>query len=146
MNDRGILIADADTRLRGEMADFFSSRGYMVETSDSAVHAFCSILQKKIPVLLLGSEFDRSISPAELVRLLKMCNRHLAIIVVSEKMLLPQERRMRENGIFYHALKPGNPGDTGEIGEAVECAFRTISRSPNGVEAPLSSSHKEELS
>lgn len=128
MSERGILIADSDTKLRGEMADFFSRQGYQVETTNSAVHAFCSILQKKTPVLLLGSDFDHKISSAEMVNLLKMCNRHLAIILVSEKMLLPQAIRIREGEIFYHALRPETPNDHREVRQAVECAFDKINR------------------
>jgi DNA-binding NtrC family response regulator len=129
MGERGILIADSDTKLRLEMADFFSRQGYQVETTNSAVHAFCSILQKKIPVLLLGSDFDRSISSVEMVDLLKMCNKRLAIILVSEKMLLPQAVKIRQGEIFYHALRPETAEDHQEVHQAVECAFDRINRS-----------------
>lgn len=105
MSEKGILIADSDTKLRWEMADFFSRQGYQVETSNSAVHAFCSILQKKIPVLLLGSDFDRRISSTEMVNLLKMCNRRLAIILVSETMLLPQAIKIGDEEIFYNTQR-----------------------------------------
>ena len=128
MSERGILIADSDNKLCWEMADFFSRQGYEVETTNSAVHAFCSILQKKIPVLLLGSDFDRKISTSEMVNLLKKCNRHLAIILVSEKLLLPQAIKIREGEIFYHALRPETPNDHNEVQKAVECAFDKINR------------------
>lgn len=143
MSERGILIADGDTKLRWEMADFFSRQGYEVETTCSAVHAFCSILQKKIPVLLLGSDFDRKISSAEMVNLLKMCNRHLAIILVSEKVLLPQAIKIREGEIFYHALRPESAENHQEIRKAVECAFDKINRTkrPSSHNKP---SHKKE--
>lgn len=127
MSERGILIADSDTRLRSEMADFFSRQGYQVETTNSAVHAFCRILQRKIPVLLLGSDFDRKISSSEIVTLLKRCNRQLAIILVSETVLLPQAIKFREGEIFYHALRPETADDHKEVHQAVECAFKSIS-------------------
>ncbi|GAM10503.1 hypothetical protein OR1_02792 [Geobacter sp. OR-1] len=128
MSERGILIADSDSKLRSEMADYFSRQGYQVETTDSAVHAFCAILQKKTPVLLLGPDFDRKISSAEMVNLLKMCNRQLAIILVSEKLLLPQARKIRQEDIFYHALRPESPNDHKEVHKAVECAFNKLNR------------------
>lgn len=146
MSERGILIADSDTKLRWEMADFFSRRGYEVETTNSAVHAFCSILQKRIPVLLLGADFDRKISSAEMVNLLKMCNRELAIILVSENMLLPQAIKIREGEIFYHALKPKSLNDHQEVREAVECAFDKINRTRRLGPPARAAMKKEELS
>jgi DNA-binding NtrC family response regulator len=128
MSARGILIADGDTKQRSEMAEYFSRQGYQVETTNSAVHAFCTILQKKTPVLLLGSDFDQKMSSAEMVNLLKMCNRQLAIILVSEQMLLPQSVKIREGGIFYQALRPESMDDRKEIRQAVECAFDKINR------------------
>lgn len=146
MSERGILIADSDTRLRSEMADFFSRQGYQVETTNSAVHAFCSIMQRKIPVLLLGSDFDRKISSSEMVTLLKMCNRQLAIILVSEKMLLPQAIKIREREIFYHALRPESVDDHKEVHQAVKCAFNRISRNAKPRAIAQSAIEKGELS
>jgi DNA-binding NtrC family response regulator len=123
MDERGIIIADRDADYCKEMADFFEKAGYSVETTDSAVHVLCSVLQKQTPVLLLGNDFDKKLSSADLVHLLKKCNRRLHVIMVSDEMPLAQLRQVRQEGIFYHALKPTVPGDTEEIGSAVESAF-----------------------
>ncbi len=123
MDEREILIADKDTEIRKQVADYFREAGYQVETTDSAVHVLCSILEKQTPVVLLADDFDRKIAPADLVHLLKKCNRRLAIILVSDEVPLPMERRLRQEGIFYHALKPASANDTEEIRLAVECAF-----------------------
>lgn len=128
MNERGILIADSDSQLRSEMACYFQQQGYEVETTDSAVHALCTILEKQTPVLLLGTDFDHKISASDLVQLLKKCNRHLAIVLVSEQLALPQARKLRSERIFYHALKPASAHDHEEIRQAVECAFDAITR------------------
>lgn len=124
MDERGIIIADRDGEYRRQLADFFEKAGYAVETTDSTVHVLCSILEKQTPVLLLGSDFDKKVSSAELIHLLKKCNKNLHVIMVSDNMPLAQARQVRQEGIFYHALKPASPGDTQEIGEAVESAFR----------------------
>ncbi len=123
MDERGILVADSDNALRRQMADCFREAGYQVETTDSAVHVFCTVLEKQIPVVLLGSGFDKKMALTDLVRLLKKCNRQLTIILVSDDEALPVIRTIRQEGIFYHALKPGSPEDTEEIRAAVECAF-----------------------
>ena len=124
MDERGIIIADKDGKYRKELASFFKEAGYAVETTDSAAHVLCSILEKQTPVLLLGSDFDKKVSSTDLIHLLKKCNRNLSVIMVSENLPLEQARQVRQEGIFYHALKPVSAADTEELGLAVECAFK----------------------
>lgn len=124
MEERGILVADKDTAFLREVADHFSDAGYHVETTNSAVHVISNILEKQTPVVLLGSDFDKKINLLELVRLLKKCNRHLAVILVSDEASLPIVKRIRKEGIFYYALRPITPEDTDEIKHAVECALK----------------------
>lgn len=129
MDEREILLADKDSAIRREMADIFRGAGYRVDTTDSAVHAFCTILEKHTPVVLLGSDFDKKIALPEMIRLLKKCNRQLTIILVSDEESLPTVRTIRQEGIFYHALKPTSREDAEEIRLAVECAFKKPDRS-----------------
>jgi DNA-binding NtrC family response regulator len=124
MENREILLADRDSEVRRQVADVFRREGYQVETTDSAVQVFSAVLEKKVPVVLLGSDFDKNINLLDLVRLLKQCNRQLTIILVSDGESLPLVRTIREEGIFYHALKPADRNDTEEIRLAVECAFK----------------------
>ena len=126
--DRGIIIADKDSAYREQMAEFFSDAGYEVETTDSAESVLCSILDRKSPVLVLGSDFDKKVAPANLIHLLKKCNRQLTIILVSDSPPIAQERKIREEGIFYHALKPQKSTDNEEIRQAVECAFNAATK------------------
>ena len=121
--ERGIIIADKDTDVRKEVADIFIEAGYQVETTDSAVHVLCNILEKQTPVVLLGNDFDNKVTSADLIHLLKKCNRRLAVILVSDEASLPIVRKIRREGIFYHALKPSSPEDKEEIRQAVGCAF-----------------------
>lgn len=124
MDEQGILVADKDTAFLREVADHFSDAGYHVETTNSAVRVISNILEKQTPVVLLGSDFDKKINLLELVRLLKKCNRHLAVILVSDEASLPIVKRIRKEGIFYYAMRPVTPEDTNEIKQAVECALR----------------------
>jgi DNA-binding NtrC family response regulator len=128
MGEREILVADNDSALRRQMAESFREAGYDVETTDSAVHVFCTVLEKQMPVVLLGSGFDRNMALTDLVRLLKKCNRRLTIILVSDDDSLPVIRTIRQEGIFYHALKPTSREDTEEIRAAVDCAFNQPDR------------------
>lgn len=106
MEEKGILIADQDTKFLGQIADYFECLGYKVEITDSTVHIICNILKKHTPVILLGSDFDKSIDLTQMVKLLKKCNRHLAVILVSDETSIPQVRRISKEGVFYHALRP----------------------------------------
>jgi DNA-binding NtrC family response regulator len=109
MEEQGILVADKDTAFLREVADHFSDAGYHVETTDSAVRVISNILEKQTPVVLLGSDFDKKINLLELLRLLKKCNRHLAVILVSDEASLPMVKRIRKEGVFYYALRPVTP-------------------------------------
>jgi len=123
MNDREILVADSDNKAREQLAESFREAGYRVETTDSTVHVFCTVLEKQIPVVLLGSGCDRKIALPELVPLLKKCNRRVTIILVSDEESLPTAHALKQEGIFYHALRPSSRDDTDEILTAVQCAF-----------------------
>ena len=121
----GILIADQDLDSRKQMADMFIEAGYNVIVTTSAADALHGILKKTAQVVLLGSEFDE-LTASDLIPLLKQCNRDLTVIFVSADASLPVMRKLRNEGIFYHALKPVNPEDREEIRQAVRCAFENM--------------------
>jgi len=123
MGEREIIIADGDPRYRSQVTDFFRNDGYRVATADSVEQVLASVQDNQTQVLLLGSGFSTKISASDLVRLLKKCSRRLRIIMVSDGMSLAQARQVRQEGIFYQALKPAAAGDTEELGQAVACAF-----------------------
>ncbi|GFO68436.1 hypothetical protein GMLC_20150 [Geomonas limicola] len=123
MGEREIIIADTDAKFRRRMADFFKEEGFKVGTAASADEVLARVMENRVAVLLLGSNFGDRISTSELIHLLKKCNRHLHIIMVSEELSLSQARQVRQEGIFYHALKPSSSADTGELWQAVACAF-----------------------
>jgi hypothetical protein len=76
---------------------------------------------------LLSSYFDE-LTADKLIPLLKKCNRHLNIILITESLSLPILRNLRREGIFYHSLKPAKPEDQEELRQAVHCAFENITR------------------
>ncbi len=121
----GVLIADKDLDVRKQMAELFISAGYNVIVTNSAANALEGILKKTAQVVLLGGEFD-DWTAGELVPLLKKCNPDLTIILVAEEASLGLLRKLRKEGIFYHALKPSNPEDREEIRQAVQCAFENM--------------------
>ncbi|MDP2268481.1 MAG: response regulator [Deltaproteobacteria bacterium] len=123
----GLIIADKDVETRKQMANLLIEAGYDVMVTDSAVRAIHGVLKKTAQVVLLGSELDEFTS-AELVPLLKQCNRKLMIILVADDAPLALMRRVRKEGIFYHALRPMEPEGKEEIRQVVKCALASLAR------------------
>lgn len=122
MNARKILIADKDPAAREQLAGFFQESNYQVDTTGSAAYVVAQIIKKNEPIVLLGSKFDEKISAADVVSLLRSCNKNLSIILISDENSPERLRRIREEGIFYHALKPQSLADNEELRSVVECA------------------------
>ena len=122
MNTHGLLIVDDDVTTRRQMAELFSDAGYQVSAPSSVAEALVGILKKTAKVVLLSTRFDALLA-TELIPLLKQCNRDLSIILVASELPLALLRKARREGIFYHALKPVQPGDEEELCQAVKCAF-----------------------
>jgi FixJ family two-component response regulator len=123
----GLLIADKDVATRKQMANLLIEAGYDVTVTDSAAKAINGVLKKTARVVLLGTELDE-LTSAEMVPLLKQCNRKLMIILIADDAPLPLMRKVRKEGIFYHALRPAEPEDEEEIRQVVKCAMDSLTR------------------
>ena len=131
MNPQGLLIADEDLTTRKQLAELFSDAGYQVTAPVSLAGALHGILKKTVKVVLLSTCFDELLV-SEVIPLLKRCNRDLTIILVASELPLALLRKARHEGIFYHALKPVQPGDEEELRQAVKCAFdKSTRQNPN---------------
>jgi DNA-binding NtrC family response regulator len=126
----GLLIADQDVVSRKQMAELFIEAGYNVTVTNSAANALDGIIKKTAQVVLLGSNFD-DLTAADLIPLLKKCNSKLSIILLTNDTSLPLIRKLRSEGIFYHALKPVDGEDRDEIRQVVQCAFQKFSEQPD---------------
>jgi len=122
MNTQELLIADENLVSRKQLAELFSDAGYQVTAPASVAGAMSGILKKTVKVVLLSTRFDELLA-TEVIPLLKRCNRDLTIILVASELPLAVLRKARHEGIFYHALKPAQPGDEEELRQAVKCAF-----------------------
>jgi FixJ family two-component response regulator len=123
----GLLIADKDVTTRKQMAKLLIEAGYDVTVTDSAANAINGVLKKTARVVLLGTELDE-LTSAEMVPLLKQCNRKLMIILIADDAPLPLIRKVRKEGIFYHALRPAEPEGEEEIRQVVKCAMESLTR------------------
>ena len=121
---QGLLIANENRQARDQLAELFEGDALQVTTTDSVVNGLEGILDKRIQVVVLGGNFDE-MHVAKLIPLLKKCNQYLSIIMVSDEMPINLLRRIRKEGIFYHALQPAGAEGREEIYQAVHCAFKT---------------------
>lgn len=128
MGVQNILVADKDTAFLRDISCSLTGAGYQVETTSSTVHVISNILKKKTPVVLLGSDFDDKVNLVDLVRLLKRCNQHLAVILVSDNASLPLVQKIRKEGVFYYALRPVDADDKDELKQAAICAIKAVER------------------
>ena len=133
---QGLLIANKNQEQRDQLAAIFSDDDYQVTATETVADGLEMILDKQVQVIVLGGDYDEQLI-AKLVPLLKKCNRHLSIILMSEELPLNLLRRIRKEGIFYHAVGEVSPD---EIRQAVSCAFKTYRAN---VKAPKSISLKE---
>lgn len=121
----GILIVDEDLDCRKQMADMFIEAGYNVTVTNSVAGILYGVLKKTAQVVVLGSKFDE-MAATDIIPLLKECNRKLPIILITTDTSLGLLRKLRSDGIFYHALKPVDAADREEIRQAVHCAFKNL--------------------
>lgn len=136
---QGLLIANQNRQSREQLAELFVDDAYQVTTTDSVFNALEGIINKTIQVVVLGGSFDE-MHVAKLVPLLKKCNQYISIILISDEMPLNLLRRIRKEGIFYHALQPAGAEGREEIYQAVHCAFSTYQARRN---APNTTQLKE---
>ncbi len=124
-----LLIADKSAEFRKNMANWFIDAEYNVILTNSATSALCWTLKKEAEVVIISSELLDS-EAFNLIHTLKMCNARVTIILVSDDIPLPVLRKYREEGIFYHSLRPDALEDKHELLEAVRCAFQSTSGEP----------------
>lgn len=136
---QGLLIANENKEARSRLAATFADDDYQVTTTNSVVNELEAILNKTVQVIVLAGDYDEQ-HIAKLVPLLKKCNRHLSIIMVTDEIPINLLRKIRKEGIFYHALNPVGDAGQAEIHQAVHCAFRTYEANIN---APQTNKLKE---
>jgi DNA-binding NtrC family response regulator len=123
MYARKVMIVDRDVSAQKKMAEFFEKSNYEVTTTASAAYAIAQIVRKNQPIVILGDSFEEKIAAVDVIALMRRCNKDLRIILVSDDSSLETLRRIREDGIFYHALKPVNQEDNEELISVVEYAL-----------------------
>lgn len=125
-----LLIADSDNDTREKVSAMLTQAGYNVIVSNSVANVLDDALKRRAEVIIVGQDCD-NMGVGELVHLLKQCNRDVPIILVSGDQPLSVLRKVRSEGIFYHARKSFEPDARQELLEAVRCALKNFLRTQN---------------
>lgn len=126
-----LLIVAEDLATRKQMVELFTDTGYRVTAPASVAGAVQDILKQTVNVALVSIRFN-DLFATEVIPLLRRCKRDLTIILVAGELPLAVLRKARREGIFYHALRPEQPGDEEELREAVRCAFDKAGQGSHG--------------
>ncbi len=131
----GLLIANKNKAAREQLASLFDRDTYQITMADSVANSLEGIIAKEIQVVVIDGDYDEH-NIAKLIPLLKKCNRNISIIMVSDEMPIDLMRRIRKEGIFYHALKTADDENYEEIHQAVCYAFKEYAE--NTMTKPIS--------
>ncbi len=124
MKSKTILIAYQDDSWIRSLLTLPHNTGYRVEATKLVSDILRKVREKDAYVVLLDDEME-GLNAYDLVPLFKKLNPRLQIILISSEESLGLIKRLRETGIFYHAMKPI---DVEEVRTAVDCAFDKIER------------------
>lgn len=128
MKSKKILIAYQDDLCFKSLSNFFHGIGYRIEMSKMLSEMIRKVKNDVPHVILLDDEIE-GVKACDVVSVLKGMNPKAQIIVISSEESLVSVKRLRNAGIFFHAMKPL---DLDEIKSAVACAFEKIEReNPN---------------
>lgn len=120
-----ILLADGNSEYRAGLARLLEKDGYYIRVADSIQGTLDVLRRKQAQVVVIGPELE-GLQAADLIPLLKAANRKAAIVLVADDPTPLLARRIRQAGIFYHALRPASPQDATDIVQAVQCAYASL--------------------
>jgi len=124
-----LIIADDDVASRIKLSKILTEAGYDVIATRSAAQTIEVILKNVAKVLILGGRID-GVAAQDLLPVLKSVSSKIKVILASEEISAPTLRRLRDEGIFYHFLKPVVTEDRDELSTIVACAFKKLAPSP----------------
>lgn len=100
-----------------------SSKGYEVKTTDSASDLIREV-ERTTGIIVLDAELS-GMKAYEMIPLMKRINPKLPIIVMSASGSVELAQKIRNEGIFFYAMKPI---DVDEIEMVVESAFKKLAQ------------------
>lgn len=117
-----LFIADGNLPACEEMARLFSLEGFHVVPSGSVVEILREVRGLKPRVLLLSGKLN-DLPSAELIPLLRKCNKNLKIILVGEELPPVVRDRIGHEGVVFFRQTPMTPSEKADLIEVVRRAM-----------------------
>ena len=116
-----VIVADSDEEVRKQLLLHLAGKGFDVRSAESA-SGLIQMVEKTTGIILMGVELS-GMKAYEMIPILKKINPKLPIIVMSANSSVELAQRIRNEDIFFYAMKPL---DVEEIERVVEGAFRRL--------------------
>ena len=119
-----ILIADRDDEVKKSLLTLFAKEGYRVKGAKLASGVIQKVQNGEIDILMMGIEIA-GMKGYEIIPIIKRVNPELPIIIMSADPSLEMAKKIREEEVFFYAMKPLDPE---EIKLVVRCALKKIKK------------------
>lgn len=119
-----LLVADVDEKARQSLLDLFTREGYRVELTRLASEVIRKIQNTRIDVLIMDVDIS-GMKGYQIIPIIKKMEPALPIIVTSSRSSLKLAQKVRQEKIFFYAMKPL---DLKEIKLVVKDALRKIGK------------------
>lgn len=119
-----LLVADGDEEARHSLLDLFTREGYRVELTRLASEVIQKIQNTRIDVLIMDVDIP-GMKGYQIIPIIKTMEPELPIIVTSSHSSLKLAQKVRQEKIFFYAMKPL---DLKEIKLVVKDALRKMGK------------------
>lgn len=113
-----IIVASSDGALRRSLADLLSSPSNQVWTTPKSSELIRWILDEDFDVIVADVDLV-GMDGMEALPILKQLRPKVPIIMLSADASVEVSRRIAEEGVFYHFVKPVDPSDLMQVVRAV---------------------------
>ena len=104
---RTVLLADSDQESVTDLKDKLLEEGFRVYSAGSGREALSYVRKRKINIAVIDADL-KDIEGYKIVPLIKDINENIAVIITTKENSVELERKCRETGIIYYAIKPLN--------------------------------------
>lgn len=119
-----ILVADRDEEVKKFLITLFAKDGYRVRGVKFASEVIQKVQNGDINVLMMDIEIS-GMRGYEIIPIIKRIDHELPIITMSADTSVEMAKRVREEEVFFYAMKPLDPQ---EIKLVVKCALKRMKR------------------
>jgi len=119
-----VLILDSDKSVVGKLTEALAADGCQVDSVEQPSRVIEKVKNRQVDALILAVE-SRGVKGYDLIPVVKSIDRLVPIIVTSADASIETASRVREQGIFFYAIKPL---DMKEMKLAVRNALRAGNR------------------